>query len=194
MNTTENTPPAVTDDRPDYQIAKEQLEAAFKATGLTAAIESGHAAIDAENWPHVAFTVRFVRNGETVGSLPWKMGVGLIDWDKVKLPSYDSDSGLVDYMRKRANLKPEASRKIAGRFIGEFAKKVSPAEVLATAARDGEALEMSFEDWASEYGYDTDSRKAEKVYEGCKESGLAVRNILKTRAAAREFAEFLSRL
>ena len=39
--------------------------------------------------------------------------------------------------------------------------------------RDGEAFfnAQSFEDWASEYGYDSDSRKAEAVYRACDNIG-----------------------
>jgi hypothetical protein len=39
--------------------------------------------------------------------------------------------------------------------------------VMAYLVRDAEALEQSFEDWASELGYDTDSRKAYAIWEEC---------------------------
>lgn len=42
-------------------------------------------------------------------------------------------------------------------------------DVLDCMASDAAGIEnaRSFEDWASEYGYDTDSRKAEKIYNVC---------------------------
>lgn len=42
----------------------------------------------------------------------------------------------------------------------------APADVLDCLASDAAGYEnaRSFEEWASEYGYDTDSRKAEKTY------------------------------
>lgn len=42
-------------------------------------------------------------------------------------------------------------------------------DVLDCLASDACGIENSngFEDWASEYGYDTDSRKAEKIHEAC---------------------------
>ena len=36
----------------------------------------------------------------------------------------------------------------------------------------------SFEEWASEYGYDTDSRKAEKIYEQVKQTTAELRRFL----------------
>lgn len=39
----------------------------------------------------------------------------------------------------------------------------------SSLALDSQGLESSrgFEDWAAEYGFDTDSRKAEKLYKAC---------------------------
>lgn len=34
----------------------------------------------------------------------------------------------------------------------------------------------SFEDWARDFGYDTDSRKAEKIYQECLKTALVLRN------------------
>lgn len=45
----------------------------------------------------------------------------------------------------------------------------TPEEVLDCLASDASGIDNSrtFEDWANEYGYDTDSRKAEKIYTAC---------------------------
>lgn len=51
--------------------------------------------------------------------------------------------------------------------------KVSPPDmlhVLESLALDATALHQSFEDWASDCGYDTDSRKAYAIWEACCES------------------------
>ena len=45
-----------------------------------------------------------------------------------------------------------------------------------------------FEDWASDLGYDTDSRKAEAIYRACTEIGLDVQRLL----GAALYAEFLA--
>lgn len=44
----------------------------------------------------------------------------------------------------------------------------------------GVAYGQSFEEWASDYGYDTDSRKAEAIYQACREQTEALRNFLLT--------------
>jgi len=59
-------------------------------------------------------------------------------------------------------------------------KKPTLAEVLDCLASDASGIEnaRSFEDWANEYGYDTDSRKAEKTYRICQVQAEDLRNLL----------------
>lgn len=54
------------------------------------------------------------------------------------------------------------------------------AEVLSCLASDASGIEnaCSFEDWAGDYGYDADSRKAEKTYHICQEQAEDLRNLL----------------
>lgn len=40
-------------------------------------------------------------------------------------------------------------------------------DVLNSLALDSHAADETFEDWASEYGFDTDSRNAERLYKTC---------------------------
>lgn len=59
--------------------------------------------------------------------------------------------------------------------------KVSPniCDVLYSLSLDGSAIDAGgFEQWASDFGYDTDSRKAEAAYKVCIETGLKLRNVL----------------
>lgn len=51
-------------------------------------------------------------------------------------------------------------------------------EVLDCLASEASAMDQSFEDWASDFGYDVDSRKAEKAYNACREQGFALRKLL----------------
>jgi len=52
-------------------------------------------------------------------------------------------------------------------------------DVLYCLVLDASVLDFAcFEDWADEYGYDTDSRKAERIYKDCLETGLKLRQIL----------------
>ena len=54
------------------------------------------------------------------------------------------------------------------------------ADVLNCLTSDASGYEnaRSFEEWASEYGYDTDSRKAEKIYRQVKEQTEQLRTFL----------------
>lgn len=52
-------------------------------------------------------------------------------------------------------------------------------DVLASLAMDSDVLDMGgFEDWASNFGYDTDSRKAESIYRACLDIALKLRAAL----------------
>ena len=54
------------------------------------------------------------------------------------------------------------------------------AGVLDCLASDASGVDnaQSFEDWASEYGYDTDSRKAEKIYNICVQQAQELKALL----------------
>lgn len=55
-----------------------------------------------------------------------------------------------------------------------------PEDVLNALAFDSSGVEnaRSFEYWASEYGYDTDSRKAEKIYNVCVKQSEKLKSFL----------------
>jgi hypothetical protein len=54
-----------------------------------------------------------------------------------------------------------------------------PLDVLSSLVLDAAALDCrDFEEWASDLGYDTDSRKAEAIYRACLDIGLKMRAAL----------------
>lgn len=56
-------------------------------------------------------------------------------------------------------------------------------DVLYGISLDSQVIDYKgFEDWASNFGYDTDSRKAEKIYDSCLKSALSFRNGLGDKA------------
>ncbi len=58
------------------------------------------------------------------------------------------------------------------------------ADVLYSLVSDSDALDYpTFEDWAENLGYDTDSRQAERTYRACLESALQLRQIIDLDAA-----------
>lgn len=81
---------------------------------------------------------------------------------------------------------------------GGFMSKPIPApelrDVLYSLASDASVIDSgSFEEWASEYGYDTDSRTAEHTYRACLKTALELRAMIgedglaKLRAAAQDY-------
>lgn len=52
---------------------------------------------------------------------------------------------------------------------GHHGKEPNLCEVVSSMASDSDASEENFEDWCSNLGYDTDSRRAERIYKLCKE-------------------------
>lgn len=69
------------------------------------------------------------------------------------------------------------------------------ADVLQSLVMDSEGVDEvdTFEEWADHYGYDTDSRKAEKIYEACRKIARDLRRVLggKLISEARELTRGL---
>lgn len=198
---------------PDYKIAANELAAYFATLGLTAEITGAHAAIDEgghddKGWAHVAVTVTFTRalvcDGPnrykaTSFATPYKMGVGLVDWKAIakadrRGATYQRDAERMSAYGSRLTV--DAQRRIAGNHLSAFVAKVNAAEVLASCCRDGlDASGQSFEEWAGNYGYDTDSRKAEDIYRACQRASDGVRKLLShVPGAVNKLAELSSRL
>lgn len=58
-------------------------------------------------------------------------------------------------------------------------------DVIHSLLSDGDAIEYrGFEDWAANFGYDTDSRKAEETYRACLDIGLKLRSALGDKVLA----------
>ena len=72
----------------------------------------------------------------------------------------------------------ETGRRYAvGGFGGSKLTPPAAADVLCSLVSDSDVLDCSkFEEWASNLGYDTDSRSAEAIYRSCLEIALKLRN------------------
>lgn len=58
------------------------------------------------------------------------------------------------------------------------AYRIAYAEVLNASDAAGVENATSFEDWCEEYGYDTDSRCAERTFKACKHATERLKNFL----------------
>ena len=69
---------------------------------------------------------------------------------------------------------------------GHHGKEPRVADVLNSLLLDSSALDMDFEDFCGNFGYNTDSRKAEKIYKDCLKSGRKLQSFL-----GDDFEEFI---
>ncbi len=59
-----------------------------------------------------------------------------------------------------------------------LSKEPTAADVLACLVEDAQSAEESFDGWCATFGYDSDSRKAEGIYQECKRLAPRVRGFL----------------
>lgn len=160
------------DTRPEYEIAHENASILFSELGITCETSKPYAMVR-DDWPCIAYDLTFIRGTRKIKT-EYHLGIGHV---KGKIPNY------IDKMRQAQ----EAS-------VLAIQQKVTPlpSEVLARICSEGlEAIQQDFEEWASNFGYDTDSMKAKKTYDACIESYQKALKIL-TCEQIKTFAEYAS--
>jgi len=115
-----------------------------------------------------------------IGHLPdYKQGKKLVI--EAKAEEYAAENGRFNYRQY-----VEGNRGIP--------KKLTPptlTDVLYSLVSDSDVLNYSsFEDWAENFGYDTDSRKAEDIYKACLDIALKLRAIIDIDAAQTAFQDY----
>jgi hypothetical protein len=196
--------PSVEEEKPDYVLAKEELHEFCKTLKLTFTISEPKAKIEGydakkgvtyDAYPNIMITyiVDFTRVDNLRSEhFDYSMGIAHIDWAKItdrkpaSLWKYnltrDEEGMLGVIIRKGAHSYPRftdvpAYANLCVKLAAGQKLKPDPWEVLACCARDGtDALfdNGSFEEWASNYGYDPDSRSAERTFNQTREIGLKV--------------------
>lgn len=124
--------------------------------GPTGAVDPAQSK-DSKPWPHVAYTLALSLDGREFWRGPYKFGVG----------NFGHTAG--------ALRDPKDQAKQAASIAAVNPDKYGPtvARVLPSLLLDGSAHfdHQSFEDWAGDFGYDPDSRKAEATWKACDETG-----------------------
>lgn len=137
------------------------------------------------------------RNGRAILETSYSAGVGHAPGYKVKpsprfnrpvkdwiplITQWECENGFHAEFKEWGDFKPKLFRApaIPGGEVERFTRKsIEPeaASVLACLLLDSNVLDYAtFEDWAAEYGYDTDSRKGESIYRACLEIALRMRS------------------
>lgn len=124
----------------------------------------------------IAYQARFVpfnisRNrNESRPSLNWFCDF-MVQGKQTLSVDYQQGVGHIPAKMTRDSKPGTAHRDNQERLIaqsGHGLVKPKPADVLHCIVMD-DPRDLSFDDWASEYGYDADSRKAEAIYRACQE-------------------------
>lgn len=202
------------DNRPDYELARDELRALVASLNLDAVVSPASGAVDNEKsedgkpreWVHLLYTITV--RGQVFS---YRMGEGHVPWGKVVAGDYVVRVKGGKALRMTMEQRGMAQRKTeqphirwAAHMLEAWAGTcaaianaagVAPdvGEVLGCVARDGEAINQTFEDWCGEFGYDSDSRKAEETYNACIAEGRKLRRIL-TPAQISQLAELSARL
>jgi hypothetical protein len=179
-------------EKPDYEIAREELNEYFlKTLRIGASISSPYGHVKDE-WPSIGFQVSFTapRGTYTKETFEYSLGIGHVDWKKAaRSPKYSTsfgyseDNRLVDFMARGVALKktPELLGHQAA-LAAEIARlqkvRPNPAEVLASVCREALDAEETFSDWCANFGYEEDSRKAESIYRACQDNGAMARKLV----------------
>lgn len=123
--------------------------------------------------------VTLLKDGREILTTDYTAGIG-------HCPSYQPFKGwTADYINA---IRHECER---GFKRGAFRQKIlpKPEDVVYSLAMGSGVIDYAkFEDWADEYGYDSDSRKAEATYKDCLSLALQLRNGLGD-AALKELQE-----
>ena len=156
-----------------------------------------------EKSPSLNWRVTILRDGREVLTTDYGAGYGHCPAYKAAVPN--SINGSAVYKRQIKEqaiaLECETGKPSKYGFSGDVyvmtgRPTILPSlpDVLYSLVVDASVLDhSSFEDWASDFGYDTDSRAAEKIYRACLEIALKLRAALGEaglQAAQRAFQDY----
>ncbi len=100
-------------------------------------------------------------------------------YGKVSIPQDQLDDWQRQAHQYRVTLRYKRRRMSLDYFMGSaLTSEPDSASVLSSLLLDASALDESFENWCADYGYDTDSRKAERLYKLCCKQGEKLKQLL----------------
>lgn len=169
------------------------LETIAQTLGLTLTSSKPRPYID-KDWRAIAYDCVLLRNGKSAWEGEYKMGVGNVTpkhWKRVNgwvdrsacnrngvvLRPHDAVIRMIVQKPGVQFRDPDAHVRAAVAVAGVLGIKPALEDVLSSLITDGEPdfQGLSFDDWCSEFGYDSDSRKAHATYDACCEVGRRLR-------------------
>jgi hypothetical protein len=152
-------------------------------------------------WPSLNWRVTVEKNGRAILTTPYSAGTAHTPASKLP-PSRDREVLIaweIENGYPGAHVRfdhPQGGRGAwtASRKLGSKPLLPDAVDVFSSLALDSDVLDSPrFEDWASELGYDPDSRSAEAIYRTCLEHALALRAAI-GEAALRELRDLANEL
>lgn len=136
-----------------------------------------------EQFPSLNWKVTVKRNSRNVLTVDYSAGIAHCPSFEVSPPWNRPSRMWIDKVTRfecEAGFKAR-SLKGSGKFSIDHSRPIKPdmVDVFYSLVGDSDVLNShGFEDWASEFGYDPDSRKAESIYRDCLDIALKLRGAI----------------
>ena len=137
-----------------------------------------------EKNPSLNWLVTLKRDGKKILSCDYMAGMGHCPFYKSHKVSYR----MTMWEHERIMIECEKGFAIAGENLPTLSKiPILPdsLDVIHSLLIDAEAFEYDFEEWCGNFGYDTDSRKAESMFNQCRDIGTKLVRAIGTDGLAR---------
>ncbi len=192
MNTEQKT------ELTSYDLAREKINQIIERLKISHLISDPFVDMreDKESYPMIGFVVTINNK-----NFNYSMGIGHVKWIYNNIIRWKFKNGylienIIGAMRNGKTIKKEYYPELAAIAV-ELAKmqKVKPliGDVLGCLCRETLDCDCCFEEWAQNYGYDTDSRRAERNYYLCRDNANKIRSFLK-QSEINEIAELANEL
>lgn len=132
--------------------------------------------VEKKEYPQIKYTVALWFKGKEVLTTDYFFGVGNVEVKKGKAQLYGDEAILFRTWEEKHNavfVNKQLWASVAVKLAKAQGVVPQLSDTLYSLLSDAEAFlqAQSFEEWASEFGYDADSRKAEGIYKLCVEIG-----------------------
>lgn len=157
----------------------QEIKNTLEALGLTCEfkfIPFSQSRNKAEKYPSLNYSVTCLRNGKAFLTTDYSMGCAHVPGYKQMDKSFDH----ANMIKAACETGKKAKYFVNTGFIGK-GEPILPSieDVYYSLIINSSVLDYStFESWASDFGYDPDSRKGEKIYRACLEIALALRSAI----------------
>jgi hypothetical protein len=146
--------------------------------GLSLSVVAGPTGTVRDDWPRISYRVAIQDSRRReIWSGNYHLGLGHVNF-KGGHPRVlsDRETDLARALARGATIHPEfrqEAAKVAARFAKAQAVAPKLNDVMHSVLSEGAAFfdGQRFEDWAADFGYDPDSRKAEAIFRACDETG-----------------------